>query len=318
MKLRGTTMGRVGLFVLIAVGLQVTSSRAIAECAPPDKPGSLSGDDQRPPGPLAGPRPPRGPDGQGPMDQEFGPNRHDRMRHRFGKGGDRAGLPAERIDQIMSILAEKLPDLHERLSKLREDDPDEFRRALRRLMPLFREYFGLLDHQPELADTVFEEFRIERELRELGRDYKQAEEANDSEAMSRIEPEIRQRVRHQLEMRIQRRQARLEDFRRRIAIQQKKLEEELAEHQDDMSRLDELTDRRVERIKQGKMRDFSRFRHRGHARPPGGEFGPPEGDGEPPRFGSGEGPPPGDRKFPRDRRHHRPPPPPPPDEGDAD
>ncbi|MCZ6817597.1 MAG: hypothetical protein O7F76_13000, partial [Planctomycetota bacterium] len=87
------------------------------------------------------------------------------MKRRMGR--DRPGPSEERIDEIMTILSAKLPGLHARLAMLREDNAEEFRGAFRRLMPLFREYYGLSEHHPELADTVFEEFRIERELRQL-------------------------------------------------------------------------------------------------------------------------------------------------------
>lgn len=308
MTMRGMTLRTLGLAVFVTASVFLGPVGAIEAFEfPASPPRSFDDDDQPPPGRLAGPRPPRGPAFG---DDEIGPDRRERMDRRFRRFRERPEMSAERIDEFMALLAEKLPGLHTRLQTLREDNAEEFQGVLHRLMPLFREYYGLSERHPELAETVFEEFRIERELRELSREYQAAQESGDAETMTRTESEIRERVRRQLDIRMQRREVRLAEFGERIEAQKRKLQEELAEFRQEQGSIEELTDQRVERIKKGKMRDFERTRRRGHRGPPSGKFGPSEEDEGSSRFGPGDGPPRGDRKFPRDRRRHRMPPPP--------
>ena len=307
MTMRGTTISMLGLVAFVLASLNAAPARAVEEWEPPARPPrSFDDDERRPQRSLAGPQRPRGPAFE---DDEFGSDRRERrarMKRRMGR--DRPGPSEERIDEIMTILSAKLPGLHARLAMLREDNAEEFRGAFRRLMPLFREYYGLSEHHPELADTVFEEFRIERELRQLSDKYKTAQASENADMMARVESEIRERVGRQFDIRMQRRGARLAEFGERIEAQQKKHADERARFEQERGRIDELTDQRVERIKKGRMRDFSKSRHRGHRGPRGGKFGSRGGDDRSSRFGPGDGPPRGDRDFPRDRRGQRPPP----------
>ncbi|MFQ5425442.1 MAG: hypothetical protein ACE5F9_15865 [Phycisphaerae bacterium] len=267
------------LGALVIWGGLVAPAPARAPIArPPDDPPALD-EDRPPPGPLAGPRPRRRP--RGPEDDFGPPGRRPRPPGRFDRGdrGDRDGPPRltpEDIDAGMTVLRDKLPDLYKKLSGLRERDPEAFLHAVRKLRPLMVEYFRLKERQPDMADTVMEEFRIEHQLRNLGRAYAQAREEDDTEAMDTLETNIRRLVERQFEIRMQRHHARLEDFRKRIEHQQRKLEKEVQRHKDEMARHDKLVDRRVEAIKSGKPRGFPGFRDRDRDRRPPGRFGVPE------------------------------------------
>ena len=249
---------RISTYIFRALGAVVIWGGLVAPAPalgptarPPDEPPKLDEDRPPPPGPLAGPRSRRRPRGQ---EGDFGPpGGRPRPPGRFDRS-DRGGPPRltpEDIDAGMAVLRDKLPDLYKKLSRLREHHPEAFLHAVRKLRPLMVEYFRLKERQPDLADTVLEEFRIEHQLRNLGRAYAGAREEDDTEEMHKLETDIRRLVERQFEIRMERRQARLEDFRQRIEHQQRKLEEEVQRHKDEMAHRDKVVDRRVEASKSG-------------------------------------------------------------------
>lgn len=286
-------------------------------------------------GPLAGPRqrqrgqhPPRHHDDEMGPPHEDGPRRGEPGEPRGPEGRRREGFDRWRramdgdgplnermVERILSELKTRLPEWHDKLVQLRERDRAKFDSAIRRMMPMIRETMMLKERNPELAETIFEEFRIEHELHGLAEKYKAAAAANDSPLQGQISSEIDTRVRRQFELRMQRRQAQLEEFARRLAEQQKRIEKQIAEQAEQAAHAEEFISKRIEEIKKGEFRGPSLFDRGGRAGPgrPGGpddEFGPPgprmggprkpgqrmrgmrprPGDGPPPQDGPGDRP----------------------------
>lgn len=253
---------------------------------PPPEDDMSAGDDRA--GPRRGfDRRPRR-DGRRP---EGGPDRPGR----FGPGGDMppgrpwtdgGPLPPEAVEDIMHVLAKELPQWHQRLSNLREKNPRRFENGLRLIGPMMREYMMLREHDPELAATVIEEFKIEEELRELSKAYRDA--AGDENKLAELNIRVEPLVRKGAELRMQRREARLRMMERRLADERERLA-------DDRARMEEQVRHFIDRIKSGdfegtlreRMRERmgDRFRERGPRGPD------EEGvDGPPRRRPRGDGP----------------------------
>lgn len=254
--------------------------------------------------PMGGPR-------RGPRDRQGGdPERRREIRDRILERRDGDGpqkIPDEMINWAMEAMKEKLPRVHERMSFLRQNNPQRFDQAFRKLMPFLREYRGLLEHRPELAETVLQEFQAEERLRELSKEYGEARE--DAAKKAAIEQEMETLVRKQVELREKRMQARLEEFEDRIKDQQLQLQMMKEQHQLMNSKKDDFVSRRVSQIKNGRMADpMPGFGPGMDGKGPfGGPRGPrgPQGDGRgrpgdrPPPGPNGE-PPPDDDHPPRD------------------
>jgi hypothetical protein len=204
----------------------------------------------------------------------------------FGRDGDHPGRGRgyegrgrrsdEMIEQFLEIIREKLPEHYERLEQLRKDDPRRFGQVTRRLRPVVREYLDLVEEDPELANTIFQDFRIDARLRDLSEAYRDASEKKDAARVEETEQEIRRLVRLQAEMSIARREARLRIAEKRLNEQLERLRRHRAHFEEERLRLDEFINERVEDVMQGRPpRD----------KPPHGRggFGPAGRDGRGPR-----------------------------------
>jgi len=322
MKRQTTHLRRV---VLTLAGFVATTvfiaARVDAQPAPPPGDGPMAGPRQRPPaprGPHAEGDAMHPPHEDGPPPGEFGGPRGPDGRRREGfdrwsrRPMDGDGPLNERmVERVLSELKTRLPEWHDKLVQLRERDPKKFESAIRRMMPMIRETLMLKERNPKLAETIFEEFQIEHELRGLAEKYKAAVTANDAGLQGQVASEIDTRVRRQFELRHARRQAQLEEFARRLAEQQKRIEAQLREHGEQTAHSEEFITKRIEEIKKGEFRGPSmldRPRREGPGGPdgPGGEFGPrgprmggPRMRGMKPR--QGDGPPPGGPDARRDQ-----------------
>ena len=180
---------------------------------------------------------------------EAGRRRQDGRRQRSGwadRGGEWSGWPMpEEIDRAMELIRSELPEWHERLAQIRRRQPERFKNAVRRFLPVMRDYESLRAQHPELAQTIIEEFKIEDRLRRLQHQYMVAED--DDSKRSELEEEIENNVRRQVRLRLQRRKARLEDIAKRLDREKRKYEREQAG-------LEALVAKRVEQIKKGKRR----------------------------------------------------------------
>ncbi len=210
-------------------------------------------------------------------------DRDKRSRHKAGRGrisrgegegwlgGPGPGSPdPETIGRAMEVIRAKLPAFHEKLEQSRRHSPMRFRRTMAKVLPVVREYVHLRDREPELAETIIEEFRIEERLRELGRAYLEAEER--PEEREEMGAEIERLVEEQLELRLRRRVFRLDEFERRLHRQMERLERQRARLQEEMERRDEWVTRRVEEVKAGKPPERKALRGRGRFRGSGDDF----------------------------------------------
>ena len=212
--------------------------------------------------PLAGPRgrggrPPREAEDcvqEGEIDEEDRSRRFERgkrSRRSDFMGPSRRQVSKEMVERVMEVLESELPEWHERLADMRQNDPERFSKVFRRIFPMVREYVSLREHDPEIAETVIEEFKIEHRLRELSRRYQAAEA--DAVQRSELDATIEELVRRQFELRMKRRRARLDEVEQRLQRQREKYEA-------DMANQDAMISKRIERVKQGK---FKKFRSRG-------------------------------------------------------
>lgn len=298
--------------------------------------------DRRPPRDLAddddgGDRPRNGWRGDRRERGKFHGDRRDRRPRRGPRGRDRMRpddnrpVPPDQEAKALEILKQRLPEFHEKLTKLREKRPERYQKVLCKIMPMMQEFMDLQRDHPEMADVVIEEFKTERDLRTLIRKYMDARRDKDADAQAKLEPEFRELMKHRHELEVKRRQFRLDDFRQRLEREQQRLEEEERRLEEDNAHFEEDLDRRVESLRQGHVREalgpppgqgpgpgFDGPPHRGPRRggfdrPPrhghrrGGFDRPPRGDGPP---DAGEPRPP--RRGERDGDR----PPPPRDEGD--
>ncbi len=282
----------VGCSLMVVFALATTSfdsSTAAVAAEPPDDEKTVEQEDDPDRGPK-GPRrkaPPPEADDEGDENEgeprkmrpprrrgEFGRHGEDRRRPRHGARGKpfdgdgpphrgrgpgrdfphpRFELTEEVVEEVMAFLQEKLPDWHKKVDRVREENPRAFRGALRRVIPLVEEYRRLEETNPQLAKRILDEFRIEHELRELARQYKEAE--GDAEAQEKLEGQIASLVREQLEIRLMRHEAKLDEMQKRLARGREKLEEERA-------KIDMSVAKRVKQIKKGKFRERGREKFR--------------------------------------------------------
>lgn len=130
------------------------------------------------------------------------------------------------IDRVMNLLREEVPEWYGRLADMEERRPERFRRVMRRVQPVVREYTSLRDKHPELAETILEEFRIEGRLRSMGREFREAR-GNESR-QAEIEQDVAQLVKRQFEFKMRRRLARMKDIERRLTRERERFERDKA------------------------------------------------------------------------------------------
>ncbi len=209
---------------------------------------------------------------------------------------DDGPLPPEAIDHIMQVLKTELPRWHDRLARLRERNPRRFENGLRMLRPMMREFMMLREHNPELARTVIDEFKIEEELRELSKQFRKAD--SDETRRAELEGKVEPLVRRAAELRMQRREARLKFLERRLNEERDRLAQ-------DRAGLEEHIRHFIDRIKSGQYEGTMRERMRDMGGRPGERAGGRIRDREPGEDGDDamDGPP---RRRPRVPREDRP------------
>ncbi len=260
--------------------------------------------------------------GYGPTGEMDPPNR---PRHRWN---DAPPIPPEILDELREAVRVEMPELYEHMQSWRERHPEKFEQAMARFYPSLREYMLLRDREPALARTVIEEVKIEMRLRRLSREFREAGEVSPRRA--ELELELSTLTHRQVDIRMERRAARLRHLEERLRIERERLES-------DRARLDAIYSERLERVKRGEFDEPA-----DHPRRRGPEFGSSDDDGDqpdrprPPRMRPGrrpdghepegrgmDGPRPEDEtgagpddirgpddRAPRGRpRHHSPPPP---------
>lgn len=166
--------------------------------------------------------------------------------------GDRFRRREEMIERFIGIIREKLPDHYERLERMRNGEPERFVELMRRLRPVVREYLDLVEEEPELANTIFEDFRIDERLRDLSVAYRAASERKNTEQADQIEQEIRNLVKQQAEMSIARREARLRIAEQRLNEQVERLRRHRERFEQERSRMEEFVNDRANDVMLGR------------------------------------------------------------------
>lgn len=197
-------------------------------------------------------------------------------KRRFGRPGERRGGmgrgedderdPADIEAEVMPILQEKLPDWHDRFSRLKQDDSRKFGRAMRRVFPMVREFKRLREEHPEMAQSIIDEFQLEHELRRKAEAFSQA--AEDSPERAALLPEIREMLMQQQRIRLQRHRFRLEMFEKRLDEQRARLQREQQKLARESEGIEVEVARKIEKLKKGEFRD-----ELGPPRRRGGGFG---------------------------------------------
>ena len=245
------------LFATVCASLSILFATAnlslAATCYQPPPDPEIAGE----PGPPPEDRP-RGREGyRGPRPRRDRPNDdggHEARPMRGGRDrGERHHGREQRFDHrqllALEVLREKLPDMYKQLRRLEGKNQAKFDKHMRKIVPMVMEYIALRDHHPELAESIFEEYKIEEKLRKLSRQYQQA--GDDAAQQQKLETEIRELVEQQYVIRRKRMETRLEEFAERLRAQQTKLEQERARLAEEQTKRDELIADRVEKVKQG-------------------------------------------------------------------
>lgn len=170
----------------------------------PDGPGGLEGPDRRG-GP--GPRPwrpgrsgPRGEGGPGPLPR----------------------LTSEQTDALLQFLETHFPVIGKRMRSLQHDDPAEFQRAIRRLMPRFWMLKEVYERDPNgLGKLMLEEHKLEEQIHNKAREYRRE---RDDGKKKQIGDELRPLLEQQWSIRLERRKLELADLEKRLQEQRKRLE----------------------------------------------------------------------------------------------
>jgi hypothetical protein len=208
----------------LSVGAPLLVQAADEPTPPPSPEDEALLDEGRPPPPPEkdkGPERPRhGFRGRmgGPGRDEAGPGGPDRDR-RFG-GIERMANFSERIDKVLEFLKEHYPEMYEKLTALRKEDPRAFRRQLMRLLPRLPEFMMLVERDPEMATLLIEEHKLEMEIREVAHDYRHVE--SDDERAS-LKQRLASLVGEQFDIRQTRLKRMIEDLERQLELKKKAL-----------------------------------------------------------------------------------------------
>ena len=181
-----------------------------------------------------------------------------RGRDRDRRGADEPIAP-EMETEVMTLLEAHVPELHRRMAKLRDEKQERYQSALRKMMPMMREFTTLREEHPEMADVVIQEFKTERSVRSLAKRYIEARRDKDADAQTRLEGEFRELMKQRHALQMQRRRFRLEEFRRRLEQEQARLEEEARNLEAEQSGFESELERRVNSLQEGRRRPRGKF-----------------------------------------------------------
>lgn len=182
-------------------------------------------------GPAAG-RGERGRGGPG-----FGPKARFGKERPGGRGRDWDISPAQ-TERMMEFAEKHFPRRHRLLERLRERNPQEFRRRVSKMAPRVFEMLLQLEENPEMAQVLIGQQQSEDELHELLGQYDRGiDEAEQAETRTQIVETVGQLV----DLRLQRRSFEIAALARRIEAQRDRLET-------DSARREELVEEQVERL----------------------------------------------------------------------
>lgn len=154
--------------------------------------------------------------GEGPPDG--GPGRPS-----FGRGESRrAPLTTEETEELMEFMEEHFPERYERLNAVREANPHAFRRMIFRHSRPLLHILRVKRHDPELAEVMIAEHRVEEKLAEKRRAYR---EARSPAARQELLGQTRQLLEESFDLKQQRLEMEIERLRKRLEEQAQRVQE---------------------------------------------------------------------------------------------
>lgn len=166
------------------------------------------------PGEGRRPAEPRGRGGEGPDgDPMFAPGPGDGPRAPRGEERPPADAPPLHPDRTLELLRDVNPPMFERLRRLRERNPEEFREAVRRVGPRLAEFDRESRAHPDMWRLRVQMFRLERDARDLARQVAAGGVEPDEDATARL----RRMVGEQFDLRLRMRDQEIQDLTDRVA-----------------------------------------------------------------------------------------------------
>ncbi len=141
------------------------------------------------------------------------PSRSAGLHHELSGDDFRDFLTAQEREDLMNFTKEQFPELYERFQRMQSGNRPEFGRMLRQAgWPLLRLH-RLQKHDPELAEKLIAEHKIEMKLVELRRDYR---EFTSESARERMRTEIRGLMEKRFDLRQARLELEIRDLEKRL------------------------------------------------------------------------------------------------------
>lgn len=187
---------------------------------------------------------PHRPDMGGPEDEAMGPmrDREGREQHRGDRSRWRSDLSDEKIDELMVVMKDIMPQFAERVGALREENPVRFRMILHRLKPELERLLHDRAERPELYQLKVQDRSLNYQtLQQVGQLRDAQRDGADESKINELKAELRQTLVKHFEVRQKLLEAEVKALEERIA----KMREHLAERAEQR---DQLIGERVEEL----------------------------------------------------------------------
>ena len=218
-------------------------------------------------------QPPEGGRWPGPGGFEGGPQDAGRPGGPHHGGPDEPVLSPQEKEELLAFVRDHFPELYGRLQRFQSSDPGAYDRAVRRLTFPMLHMMRVSKNDPQLAEKMIAEHRVELELADLQSRYAAQTTNADRE-------QTRSQIRQLVEKRFDLRQQRLE---LEITNMQKRLDQARSHLTQQAASRPQLIDADVKR-----MIDHSGKEHHGGSKTPPKTEGPPRTDSsDPPPAPSG-------------------------------
>lgn len=152
------------------------------------------------------------------------------------RGGDgppfRRPMSDEERTEMLDFIREQFPLIAEELDAAQADYPQRYERRLARLMPEMRRLKEMMETDPERAELLIQERRLDMRARMTAQRYAAATDAN----RERIRRELRGQLDQLFNVRIQRREADIRSLEVRIANLKAKLDESKAQRSEQIEK----------------------------------------------------------------------------------
>ena len=184
-------------------------------------------------------------------------------------GPDGPVLTTQEKEELLAFVRDRFPELYQRLKRFQDTDPDACGRAVRRLAMPMHHMMRATKNDPQLADMMIAEHRVELELDDLQGHYAAlTSDADRQQTRSRT----RQLIEKRFDLRLQRLEMEIRNMQKRLDQAQSHLTQQAASRP-------QLIDAEVKRMVNRLEKE-----HRGGAKTK------PSAEG-PPHAGSGDRPP---------------------------